>query len=270
MLKGSGQGSGPNNAGLISRPLIAEPGELKKLFMNLMLPYVGGPKSPVESPGQGLLYSGWRDDKATRLAAALAFYTVLSLAPIPVIVIAIAGIAFGEVAVRGAIIDTIQGLVGIEGARAIKLVMENAARPGHSTVAATAGLATLLFGACGVFIELKDSLNTIWDVRQRPGRGIFGTVKDYFFSLSMVVGIGFLLLASLVVSAALSAFGTFIGGIMQAGYIFPRAIDLVPPYGLRIAGRLLLRPKRRDRLVRRPARRLERARRLCRRLDQIH
>jgi membrane protein len=173
------------------------------------------------------VYSGWRDDKASRLAAALAFYTVLSLAPILVIVIAIAGIAFGEVAVRGAIIDTIQGLVGTEGAQAIRLVMENAARPGHSTAAATAGLATLLFGACGVFIELKDSLNTIWDVRQRPGRGIFGTIKDYFFSLSMVVGIGFLLMASLVVSAALSAFGIFIGGIMQAGYILPRALNFI-------------------------------------------
>ena len=172
-------------------------------------------------------YQGWRDDKASSLAASLAFYTILSLAPILVIVIAIAGLAFGETAVREEIVNAIQSLVGRDGADAIRLVMENAARPGHSILAATVGIITLLFGASGVFIQLKDSLNTIWDVKLRPGRGISGTIRDYFFSFGMIVGIGFLLLASLVVSAALSAFGTFLGEYIQANEILLRAINFI-------------------------------------------
>jgi membrane protein len=157
------------------------------------------------------VYNDWSDDKASRLAAALAFYTILSLAPILVIVIAIAGFAFGAPVVREEIANAIQSLVGRDGADAIKMVMENAAMPGHSTLAETAGLLVLIFGAAEVFIQLKDSLNDVWDVKPRLDLGILGTIREYFFSLSMVVGVGFLLLVSLVVSAALSAFGAFIG-----------------------------------------------------------
>ena len=160
------------------------------------------------------VYDDWSDDKASRLAAALAFYTVLSLAPVLVIVIAIAGFVFGAPAVREEIADTIQSLVGRDGADAIKMVMENAAMPGHNTLAETAGMLVLIFGAAEVFIQLKDSLNDVWDVKPKLDTGIYGTVREYFFSFSMVVGIGFLLLVSLVVSAALSAFGGFIGAHM--------------------------------------------------------
>jgi len=107
------------------------------------------------------VYHGWRDDKASRLAAALAFYTILSLAPALVIVMAIAGIAFGELAVREEIVITIQSLAGRDGADAIEMVMENAAMPGYSTIAETAGLIILIFGSSEVFIQLKDSLNEI-------------------------------------------------------------------------------------------------------------
>lgn len=106
------------------------------------------------------VYNDWSDDKASRLAAALAFYTVLSLAPILVIVISIAGFAFGEPAVREEIVSAIQSLVGRDGADAIKMVMENAAMPGRSTIAETAGLVILIFGAVEVFIQLKDSLSS--------------------------------------------------------------------------------------------------------------
>lgn len=171
------------------------------------------------------VYNDWSDDKASRLAAALAFYTILSLAPILVIVIAIAGFAFGAPVVREEIANTIQNLVGRDGADAIKMVMENAAMPGHNTIAETAGLLVLIFGAAEVFIQLKDSLNDVWDVKPRLDQGVLGTIREYFFSLSMVVGIGFLLLVSLVVSAALSAFGAFIGAHLPHNDILLRIIN---------------------------------------------
>ena len=171
------------------------------------------------------VYNDWNDDKASRLAAALAFYTILSLAPVLVIVIAIAGFAFGAPVVREEIVDTIQSLVGRDGADAIKMVMENAAMPGHNTLAETAGLLVLIFGAAEVFIQLKDSLNDVWDVKPKHDMGILGTVREYFFSFSMVVGIGFLLLVSLVVSAALSAFGGLIGAHLPHNEVLLRIIN---------------------------------------------
>jgi membrane protein len=176
------------------------------------------------------VYHDWSDDKASRLAASLAFYTILSLAPILIIVIAIAGFAFGESAVREEITYVMQSLVGADGASAIKMVMENAALPGHSTLAETMGLIVLLFGAAEVFIQLKDSLNDIWDVKPRPDRSIFGAIREYFFSLSMVLGIGFLLLVSLVVDASLSAFGTLISTFLPDNEIFVRTVDFITSF----------------------------------------
>jgi len=123
-----------------------------------------------------------------------------------------------------------QSLVGGDGASAIKMVMEHAALPGHSTLAETIGLIVLLFGAAEVFIQLKDSLNDIWDVKPRPDRGLLGTIREYFFSLSMVVGVGFLLLVSLVVDASVSAFGTFIGTLLPDNEIFHGIVSLIASF----------------------------------------
>ena len=176
------------------------------------------------------IYHDWSDDKASRLAAALAFYTILSLAPILIIVIDIAGFAFGELAVREEIAYAMQSLVGQDGASAIKMVMEHAAMPGHSTLAEILGLIILLFGAAEVFIQLKDSLNDIWGVLPKFEGGILATIREYFFSLSMVVGIGFLLLVSLVVDAALSAFGTLVGTLIPDNEIFLRAVNFLASF----------------------------------------
>jgi membrane protein len=176
------------------------------------------------------VYHDWSDDKASRLAAALAFYTILSLAPILIIVIEIAGFAFGEPAVREEIAYAMQSLVGKDGASAIKMVMEHAALPGHSTLAEILGLIILLFGAAEVFIQLKDSLNDIWDVLPRFEGGILATIREYFFSLSMVVGIGFLLLVSLVVDASLSAFGTLVSTFLPENEIFLRAVNFLASF----------------------------------------
>src|SRR5918999_5984261 len=140
-------------------------------------------------------FSGWTEDKAPRLGAALAYYTVFSIAPLLVIAIGIAGLFFGDKAARGQIAEQVEGLIGEQGAAAIQAMVERASWNTTAGAVATAiGLATLLFGASGVFGELQDSMNTIWGVKPRPDRGLMDIVKERFFSFTMVLGISFLLL----------------------------------------------------------------------------
>lgn len=155
-------------------------------------------------------FSEWNEDKAPLLAAALAYYTIFSLAPLLIIVIAIAGFVFGEEAVRGEIVGQIQGLVGREGAEVIQEMLKNAYHPGKGIIATLIGFVTLLLGASGVFAQLQEALNIIWNVKPKPGRGIKGIIKDRFLSFTMVVGIGFLLLVSLVISTVLAAISNFL------------------------------------------------------------
>ncbi len=155
---------------------------------------------------------GWMDDKVPRLSAALAFYTILSAAPLLVIVLAVVGLVFHQdQQVRQMMVEQLGGLVGAKGGEAIRLMIEHADRPGSSVTAMIVGAVMLLFGASGVFAELQDSLNTIWEVATKPGRGILGTIRDRFLSLAMVFGTGFLLLVTLVISTGLAALTRFAG-----------------------------------------------------------
>jgi membrane protein len=147
----------------------------------------------------------WLDDKAPRLGAALAYYTVFSLAPLLVIVIGIAGLLFGHDAAQAGVAGQIDALVGPKGGEAIRAMLASANQPESGGLGSVLGIAMLLFGASGLFSQLQDALNTIWHVEPRPGRGFIGIVRDRFLSFSMVMGVAFLLLASLVVSAALAA-----------------------------------------------------------------
>jgi membrane protein len=161
-------------------------------------------------------FSEWNDDKVSRLAAALAYYTVFALAPLLVISIGIAGLVFGEEAARGEVVAQLQGLLGTKGAQLVEEMIA-ASRKTESGIAATAiGLLVLLFGATGVFGELQDSLNTIWEVKPRPGRGWRGILRDRFFSFTMVLGTGFLLLVSLALSAVFAAVGKYLTGFLPA------------------------------------------------------
>jgi membrane protein len=169
--------------------------------------------------------SQWVEDKAPRLGAALAYYTAFSLAPLLVIVIAVVGIVFGPDAATGHISAQIESVVGKDGAKAVETMVASANKPASGVIATFVGLAMLLLGALGLFGQLQDALNTIWGVQPKSGRGILGILRDRFISLTMVLGTAFLLLISLVVSAALAAltglFGergaTILGQVLDIG-----------------------------------------------------
>lgn len=147
----------------------------------------------------------WSEDKSPRLAAALAYYTVFSIAPLVLIAIGIAGFVFGRGAASGAVTHQLENLLGSQAAGAVEGMTAGAGKPSHGLIAAVVGVVTLLFGAAGVFGQLKDALNTVWGVQPKPGQGVWGFIKDRFLSVTMVLGVGFLLLVSLLLSAAAAA-----------------------------------------------------------------
>jgi membrane protein len=150
-------------------------------------------------------WTEFSNDKAQRLAAALAYYTLFSITPLLLIAIAIAGLIFGHSQAQAQIVGQIRTLMGDAGGKAIEGMLVSAAKPKTGAVAIVIGAVTLLFGAAGVFGQLKDALNTIWNVEEKRKAGILDFIKQRFLSFAMVLGVGFLLLVSLVIDAALSA-----------------------------------------------------------------
>src|SRR5437763_5019513 len=145
------------------------------------------------------------EDKVPRLGAALAYYTIFSLAPLLLIVIAIAGLVFGKDAAQGKIFEQLRGVLGPIASAGVQEMVKNAAKPKNGTIATILGIVTLILGASGVFGQLKDALNTIWDVKPKETGGVWGFLRDRFLSAAMVFGIGFLLLVALVIDTAISA-----------------------------------------------------------------
>jgi membrane protein len=149
--------------------------------------------------------SAWIDDKAPSRGAALAYYSMFAIAPIIILAVSVAGLVFGAAAAQGRVAKEISGTVGPEVAGAIESLVRSANNRTSSTLATVISLGIALFGAAGVFLELQDALNTLWKVTPRPGRVVLAIVRDRFFSFAMVFSTGFLLLVSLVLSAALTA-----------------------------------------------------------------
>jgi len=176
--------------------------------------------------------TGWREHKASRMAAALAYYTVFSLAPILVISIAVAGLVFGQDAAEGRIVGQISGLIGQKSASALEAMIAAARKPSTGILATVLGVATLVFGATGVFGELQDSLNTIWGVKPKPGRGFIRMLKNRFISFTMVLGVGFLLLVSLVVSAAIAALGSWMSELLPLPEIVLELVNVAVSVGV--------------------------------------
>ena len=182
-----------------------------------------------------LTYQGWKEDNASRLSAALAYYTIFSLAPMLIIIIAITGLLWQADVVRTQILNQIHDLLGPEGADFIANLITNTGGPAEGIVALIVGIITLLFGALGVFNELHNSLNIIWDVKEEKPEGFFQAVKklilDRFLSFTMILGIGFLLLVSLMVTAGLSAAQETISNAFPLSGLMLQIVNLVISIG---------------------------------------
>ncbi|MBF0408448.1 MAG: YihY/virulence factor BrkB family protein [Candidatus Riflebacteria bacterium] len=163
----------------------------------------------------------WYEDKAPRLGAALAYYTVFSLAPLLIIVIAIAAFAFSALGQQGAhsiiqnhIIAQIRELIGQQGGELVLTLLQASEKPSTGIPATIFGVVSLLFGALGVFGELQNSLDTIWEVKSKPGAGFSGVLQSRLLSFTLVLGTGFLLLVSVVLSAGLAAMEEPLNGLL--------------------------------------------------------
>jgi membrane protein len=176
--------------------------------------------------------AAWLVDNAPRLGAALAFYTLFSLAPVLIVAVSVAGFVFGEKAAQGEIVRQFQGLMGTQGATAIETIIQSTNRPALGVFAITLGLLAILVGASGAFNELQDALNTIWKVDSRTKSFWTVTSRQRFFSLGLVIATGFLLLTSLVVTAALSAAERFVSNLLPISVILLESINFVFSFGM--------------------------------------
>jgi membrane protein len=171
--------------------------------------------------------SRFSQDFAPSMGAALAYYTIFSIAPLLIIAIAVAGFVFGENAARGEVFAQLRGLIGDQGAAAIEATVKSASQTGSGTFAAIAGIVILLVGATSVFAELQSDLDRIWDSPKPAKPGIWGMLRGRVLSFGMVLGIGFLLLVSLLLSAALSALGHVWRGALPGGDMFVQVINFI-------------------------------------------
>ncbi len=169
----------------------------------------------------------WFDDNVSRLAAALAYYTLLSVAPLLVIAVSIAGVVFGPEAARGRISDELLNLVGPQAAETIQAILANANAPYAGIFGSIVGIVILLIGASGVFGELQSALNIIWKVPPSSSSGIAALLKERFFSFAMVLGVAFLLLVSLLVSAGIGAAGGFLQDSLAGGEFLWQVLNLL-------------------------------------------
>jgi membrane protein len=163
------------------------------------------------------MYSEWTSDNCFQLAAALSYYTLFSLAPMMVIAISLAGYFFGREAVSGELYEQIRELIGADGANAVQTMVENAYIEQQGLIPTIIGVGTLIFSATVTFATLQDSLNIIWKVKANPDSGIMRLVINRLLSFSMVLGIGFLLMISLVIQSLISLLSKYIQRLMGEG-----------------------------------------------------
>jgi membrane protein len=177
--------------------------------------------------------AGWWNDNVPHLGAALSYYTLFALAPILIVAIAIAGLAFGAEAVRGEIVGQIDGLVGHDGALAVQAMLEGAAKPSSSVPATIIGVITFFLGATGAFLELQTALNAIWRVKPKQSTSFLRTlILDRVTSFGLVVGLGFLMLTSLLVSAGLAALHTYMGQTFPGAFVVWEALNVIVSLGV--------------------------------------
>ena len=170
----------------------------------------------------------WTQDKCPQLGAALAYFTVFSLAPLVLVLLAVFGLIFGSSdQARQKITEQLQYLIDPSGIKVIQDIAANASKPQAGIIATTVGVIVGLFGASGVFGQLQDALNTIWGVKPKPGRGLWGFIRTRFLSFAMVGGVCFLLLVSLTVESLLRGLSDYLKNILPGGHILALALFLI-------------------------------------------
>ena len=177
--------------------------------------------------------NAWMDDYAPSMGAALSYYTLFSLAPLLVLIIAIAGMVFGQDAAQGAIIAQFQGIMGKEGALAVQGLLKAAREPSTGALASIVGGVLVLVGATATFAELQTDLDRIWRVpeKEKPS-GIWGWLRSRVLSFGLVLGLAFMLMISLVVSAALAAAGEWLGGGNEAASVLANVLNFIASFAL--------------------------------------
>lgn len=174
----------------------------------------------------------WVEAEPFQLAAALSYYTLFSLAPLLLIAIGVAGLVFGREAAQNQIVETLQGMIGQDSAKAVQeMIQASSEKPKTGLLSTVVGFVALLFGAGGVVGQLQTSLNKMWEVTPKPGQGIWGFLRQRFFSFAMVLAIGFLLLVSLVVTAVLSSFTSMLSSFLGDATFVAHAIDILVSFG---------------------------------------
>ena len=177
--------------------------------------------------------NAWVDDYAPSMGAALSYYTLFSLAPLLIIVIAVAGMVFGQEAVQGEIVTQLRGIMGADGAMAVEGMLKAAREPATSVVATLVGIAVLLLGATAIFAELQDALNRIWRVPAAQAEsGIWYLLRTRLLSFGLVLGLGFTLTVSLVMSTALAALGKWWGGWFAGWDVFLEILNFSVSFGI--------------------------------------
>lgn len=177
-------------------------------------------------------FKDWQEDKASRIAAALAYYTVFSISPLLVIAIAIAGAFFGQDTAQKQITEQLTTLVGEDGVRPILLALNNMSQPKIRGVASLISIGVLILGASGIFAQLQDALNTVWKVKPQPGQGLIPFIRKRLFSFLMVLVIGFLLILSLILSAVVSTLRTYRIDFLPGWAILWNNLDFIVSLGL--------------------------------------
>lgn len=187
----------------------------------------GGMFSLIKEAG-----SDWVADKAPRLSAATAYYTILSLAPLLMICVSIAGIVFGGPAARAGVVEQFREVAGESGAKAAEELLKNASQLDSGIISIVIGIVTLLIGASAVFGELQDAFNSVWDAPPRKSSGLWAMVKDRFLSFAMVLSVGFLLLVSMVLSAVLSSIGGMAGSFLPGSAVLMRVLEIAASFAV--------------------------------------
>lgn len=168
----------------------------------------------------------WSDANSSAMGAAVAYYTTFAIAPLFILTLAISGLCFGHTAAEHALFDQVSGLIGNKGAGAMEQLLTSADKPKSGTFATIVGIATLFIGATSVFIQLQQSLNAVWSVRPRRGT-VWQFIRTRLISFAALLGIGFLLLVSLVLSAALAAAGKWLSGVLPGEAVLWQGVDFL-------------------------------------------